>query len=426
MPRGHQTRPTGPKSFIADALAVGGATGLGQLLLLATAPLLSRLYSPEDVGRYGLFLTALMLATTAANLKFELAIPSVRSDREALSVGLAALVLPFPVAFVVGVACAGAWAFGMPGFDAGNAWVWLLIVPALVVNGVFSALRYWHVRRGAFSLIGRAMIAQSAGRAAVPVIAGLAGLGWSGLVIGDLVGRAMGVGNTLRRARADARELGGVPGVTEVRAAVARNAHYPRLALPSSMVDALAAALPLPLFFAFFGANAGGQLALVQRMLAVPAALVASSFGDVLHSRTGNAAATEGESLMGIIGPAQRRLMVVAAVVYLPVVLLAPSLFAPVFGKAWLDAGLYAAVLAPMVAAWTVASPLTRIFLVRDRLPVKLAFDVLNMVVPIGAFAAFRPLGPLASLAAYSVGGCLVAAGVVVVARRLSAGAVVA
>ncbi len=425
MPRGPQARPTRPRSFIADALAIGGATGLGQLLLLASAPLLSRLYSPEEVGRYGLFLTALMLATTAANLKFELAIPSVRSDREALSIGVAALLLPFPVALVAGVACAGAWAFGVPGFAAGDAWVWLLIVPALVVNGVFTALRYWHVRRGAFSLIGRAMIAQSAGRAAVPVAAGLAGLGWSGLVIGELAGRAMGVGSTLRQARADALELGGVPGAAEVRAAVARNAHYPRLALPSSMVDALAAALPLPLFFAFFGANAGGQLALVQRMLAVPAALVASSFGDVLHSRAGNAA-TDGGSLMGIMGPAQRRLMVVAALVYLPVVLLAPSLFAPVFGNAWLDAGLYAAVLAPMVAAWTVASPLTRIFLVRNRLRVKLAFDVLNMVVPIGALAALRPLGPLASLAAYSAGGCLVAAGVVVVARRLSAGAVAA
>jgi O-antigen/teichoic acid export membrane protein len=129
---------------------------------------------------------------------------------------------------------------------------------------------------------------------------------------------------------------------------------------------------------------------------------------------------------MGILGPAQRRLMAVAALVYLPVVLLAPSLFAPVFGNAWLDAGLYAAVLAPMVAAWTVASPLTRIFLVRNRLRVKLAFDVLNMVVPIGALAALRPLGPLASLGAYSAGGCLVAAGVVVVARRLSAGAVAA
>lgn len=215
-----------------------------------------------------------------------------------------------------------------------------------------------------------------------------------------------------------------MPRATEVRAAVAMNAHYPRLALPSSMVDAVAAALPLPLFFAFFGANAGGQLALVQRMLAVPAALVASSFGDVLHSRAGNAAVPEGASLLGIIGPAQRRLMVVAAVVYLPVALLAPSMFKPVFGNAWLDAGLYAAVLAPMVAAWTVASPLTRIFLVRDRLRVKLAFDVLNMVVPIGAFAAFSPFGPLASLAAYSAGGCLVAAGVVVMARRLCAGAV--
>ena len=165
MPLGPHARPTRSRSFIADALAVGGATGLGQLLLLASAPLLSRLYSPEEVGRYGLFLTVLMLATTAANLKFEFAIPSVRSDREALSIGLAALVLPFPVALIAGGACAVVWASGVPGFAADDAWVRMLIVPALIINGMFTALRYWHVRRGAFSLIGRAMIAQSAGRA---------------------------------------------------------------------------------------------------------------------------------------------------------------------------------------------------------------------------------------------------------------------
>jgi hypothetical protein len=77
-----------------------------------------------------------------------------------------------------------------------------------------------------------------------------------------------------------------------------------------------------------------------------------------------------------------------------------------------------------MVAAWTVASPLTRVFLIRNRLRLKLAFDIANLVLPIGALVLARRAGPTAALGAYSVAACVVALGVVVSVRRVARGGV--
>jgi O-antigen/teichoic acid export membrane protein len=402
----------GARSFLADAFVLGGSAGLGQLLMLGAAPLLSRLYSPHEVGSYGLFLGLLMLSATAANLKYELAIPGVDENRTALALTVAAMAVCVPVAVVVAAMATLAAKSGALGLGDEDAAIMALIGPALLVTAAFTALRYWHLRQQRFALVARAVLAQSSGRALVPLVAGGAGLGWSGLVVGELAGRTLGLWGLACAARVDAAALGGTPSRSEIVAAARNQSRYPALVLPASMLDALAAFLPLPLFMAAFGPVAGGQLALVQRLLAVPAALIATSVGDVLHAHAGAAARGDRVLAAGVL----RNLVLAAAIVYVPVIVLAPSLFAPVFGAEWVDSGRYAALLAPMVAAWTVASPLTRVFLVRDRLRLKLALDVANLVLPVGALWIASAAGPAAALGAYSAAGLCVAAAVVVAA----------
>lgn len=409
-----------PRSFLADTLALGGATGLGQLLLVASAPLLSRLYTPEEVASYGLFLALLMFAATAANLKYELAIPGPLGERQALSITVAATIACIPVALATALAAATTARAGAFGLAAADAPLMALVGPALAVTGAFTALRYWHVRQQRFTLVGRAMLAQSTGRAVVPVAFGALGFGWSGLVAGEIAGRAIGLWWLASAARSDVRVLGGLPGRAEVATTAREQRRYPTVVMPASMLDALAAFLPLPVFVAAFGPAAGGQLALVQRLLSVPASLVATSVGDVLHARAGAAVAGGHTTADVLVDGVIRRLSLIAAAVYLPVLGLATVAFQPVFGAQWDRAGGFAALLAPMVAAWTVASPLTRVFLIRDRLRLKLAFDFANLVLPIGALVLASRAGPTAALGAYSVAACVVALGVVISVRRVA------
>ena len=127
-----------------------------------------------------------------------------------------------------------------------------LAVLGLAATGVFGALRYWHVARHEFAGVSRALTLQGAGRAGASVAFGLAGGGWAGLVLGDLAGRLVGIrrpgsGRAATSATSRAHSGGG----PSRRLREARR--FPLVVLPSSVLDALAAALPIPVIATLFG-----------------------------------------------------------------------------------------------------------------------------------------------------------------------------
>lgn len=66
---------------------VGGTTG-AQLLAVLAAPLLTRLYTPEDFGLLAVYASLLGLIAVIASLRYELAIPLPTDDTEAAAVAV--------------------------------------------------------------------------------------------------------------------------------------------------------------------------------------------------------------------------------------------------------------------------------------------------------------------------------------------------
>src|SRR5690349_16544177 len=80
-----------------------GATAIGQAFVFASTPFVSRLYSPTEIGQFGLFLSFLSVGGVAVTARYELAIPGASDDDEALAlVGLS-----IGVSFLISLVCAG-------------------------------------------------------------------------------------------------------------------------------------------------------------------------------------------------------------------------------------------------------------------------------------------------------------------------------
>ena len=60
------------------------ATGIGQLITYATAPLLSRLFTTQDFAEFGLFYSLIVTLAVAATLRIEYLIPSSKTTEEAI------------------------------------------------------------------------------------------------------------------------------------------------------------------------------------------------------------------------------------------------------------------------------------------------------------------------------------------------------
>ena len=111
-----------PKNNFARGVSVlvGGTAG-AQLVVLLAAPLLTRLYSPEDFGILAVYVGILSLLSVIASFKYELAIPLPEHENEVVAVTLLSFFLVLVIATLSGLLV----------IFAGESLAELLKVPAL-------------------------------------------------------------------------------------------------------------------------------------------------------------------------------------------------------------------------------------------------------------------------------------------------------
>jgi len=394
----------GKSDFLANVLKLGGGTALGQAVVVLATPLLTRLYSPEDMGLLGLFVAFVGTLSVATGLRYEMAIVSAKNDQEAEGLLAASIRMALPVSLLAGLLMLGLIHLQVMSYDMLPSWSALLAIPVLLATGVFTALRYWFVRQSDFTDIGRALVAQGIGRAFVPITLGWLSVGWVGLLAGEIAGRLLGIGRLLRNTGPALRRgmlfLKGSNGTSLLK----QHWKFPALLLPSSLLDALAAMLPLPIISSLFGSASAGEFLLVQRLGALPAGLISGAVADVFHARISDAQRDTPSEVRAILLNTVKKLAISAGLIYVPIALVSPFLFGPLFGERWAAAGTLMAILAPVYLAGLVASPVSRLLLVTNRVELKLIFDVISVAAPLLAFYGMHRMayGFLSCVAVYS------------------------
>lgn len=373
--------------FFRNVAVLVGGTAAGQVVLLLSTPLLTRLYAPAAWGQFGLFQTFVGLAVVAVALRYEAAILSAADPREAAQLTLGAGSVAVVLSVLSGLVCAGLIGSRLFGYEALALWAAPVAGFAVLVTAVYSILRYWFIYRDMHSVASKVYVVQNIGRAAVQSGLGALALGASGLIVGDVVGRSVGVVHLARRAWTLIR-----PNIDftwrDVVDCLSAHRKFPLYGLPSSLLDGAAQLLPLPLIVSAFGAETGGFYLLVQRILSVPGALIGGSVGDVFQAQFNVRWQTDPASASSFFWRVAAGLFGLGLVPVAVVMLAGPTLFGLAFGSTWGAAGQMAVLLAPLSLAALVVSPLSRLVFVMRGQEYKLVYDVLAFGGLLGVFAA--------------------------------------
>lgn len=371
--------------------ALAGGTAAGQLLLLIASPIITRLYTPADLSLIGLVMAFVGVVGVAAALRYEAACVGAQDDAEAARLVFLSLMLAIPGSVACGLALIPLMNARLGGFDALPNWTPLAVMPLIYLLAAITALRFFLVRRRQFGLIGKMVIAQSAGRAATPIVAGLFSIGWVGLLLGEAAGRLAGLGRMAKPFAQTLREVGAP--LSGARSLLAKYWRYPALFLPSSLLNSLALLLPLPLVVEFYGQVAGGHFSLVQRLMSVPASLLGASVADVFHSRAVEIRRSNPAALSGFLTRTSGAILRYGALPTVLTMALAPYIFGPLFGSRWQEAGVVLTIMAPLALIQLVVGPVSRLVLVADRQGLKLAYDVAALVLAGGSLLGAHALG---------------------------------
>jgi lipopolysaccharide exporter len=373
-------------SVLRNFSILSGGSALGQTFTLVLAPLITRLYLPDNLGQLGLFTAFINIAVLAGSLRYELGIVSARNDREAAQLTLCSFLLALPISTVAALTFYLLARNGILGYGNMPLYSAVLVSPAIFSTATFTALRYWLLRKERFGLISHGTVLQNASRALSQTGFGWLGAYTAGLLAGEIIGRCSGMSRMLRAAwPALKRELA-VSDLGQIKATLKNNRQFALYSLPSSLLDTLAGTISLPLLVYLYGLSAGGNYSLVSRVLALPAVLITANVADTFHSRAALISQTNPVALPGLVKRSAGLLLLIGICPAAILVAFGPQLFEWAFGSRWAEAGVMAGWIAPLFLAQFVVNPLSRVVLVVGRQKVKFVYDIITFGGTIAVF----------------------------------------
>lgn len=362
-------------AFVRRVTMLAGGTALGQACVVLSTPLITRLYDPDALGKFGLLLTFTNVCFVLVAFSYELAIVSANSDEDAAHLTTLSVGLSIVNSFVAAAVLYSFIQFDIFGFGTLPLFTVLWVIPLLGFSSIFFTLKYWSIRFEQFKVVSSVIVVQNVGRSIGQVFLGFLPFGWFGLLAGEAFGRGAGLGTLLRRNYKAIRLHSNGQNRHRLKEVAQQYINFPKFFLPSTLLNILAINLPLPIIIYLHGAEAGGQYFLAHRVLALPLSLISGGVADVFHSQASLYMQNQPEKIRGFFLKTSSTLFLIGL---LPVTFLAIAgepLFAWFAGAQWIEAGRIIALMAPAALAGLAVSPLGRLVCVVDGQKWKLLYD---------------------------------------------------
>jgi O-antigen/teichoic acid export membrane protein len=357
------------------ALLLGGSL-FAQMLTVVTMPLVTRLFTTEEIGAVSVFVTFFSIPSACAAMRFDgaLMVPEEQIELKRLT-ALSAWSTVI-VSILSGVVLTFLSANKLFGLNVLPRWAGLLVVPVVCGLGFSAIFRALRLRNGDFSVLATIGAIRNCSNVIVRIVGGVCGGGIAALMFAELLSawaaiRRLG-GADVKRIIALLQTIPIIDLITTIR----RWKHFPLYEIPSILVDQIAAAIPLLIVAERLGPGPAGLFAIANRFSTLPNAHIGAAVGDVFRSRFADYVRTgEHKSAKRLYNRLMIRAVLLALLLLLPMLFLVPHIFGLFFGSAWQSAGK----LVPWLAAWAasalVVSPLSPLLQILQRQNLKWIYD---------------------------------------------------
>ncbi len=351
----------GSERFRRNVFGASAANLAAQFIGLASLPLLSRLYAPEQFAILAAFTLVHGLGLALATFRVEWLVPNSRSDGAAdrlVAAGMLLLIGNILILLLAGLALEDVAAPHV-GLPAGQGMVPLLAA-GLLAGGLHLLLQARNVRRGRLAPVNLARLVQAVTTLAVSVALGFMLPSGNGLVLGYVCGLLMLV-LMLRKdllAGLDALFLHGFAGVSR---ALAGKRRLMSASTGLALANTAFLSAPTLLLILFYDDVIVGWYGLVFRVATAPIGIVTTAVNMSFWADAADLARRDPDRLWRFYLGSVKRLSILAALA-VPVFLAAPLYIPPLFGREeWSGAGHLMAAITPFLVGMIVFSPTTHL-----------------------------------------------------------------
>lgn len=377
-----------------------------QGLMALSLPVLTRLYAPEDFSLLAVYMAVIGIVATVSCLRLNIAIPLPETDEDGMALValslLAATALSILLALPIILAPkAAADLLGQPKMAP---LLWMIPV-GIWVASVYTALQYWASRRKRFGLITRTRMTRAVGGACTQMGFGVAAPGPFGLLFGHMIYGGLGLfGLAWSIWRHDRAALTAISW-NRMKHILRSYRRFPIWSVPEALFNTAGVQVPVMIIAAGAIGPEAGFVMLAMRVMGLPMGLIGASVAQVYLAeapqklRDGTLGMFTRRTMMALLKTGAPPLLLVGAV--------SPFVFAPVFGAEWSRAGALVAWMTPWFILQFLASPVSMVLHVTEKLAAAMILQFSGLVLRVGAVLGAMVWAPAWVAETFAVSGAV-------------------
>lgn len=363
-------------SFKANVLALVTGTTIAQIIPMAISPLVTRLYSPDEFGLFALYMSIVSVINVSLTGRYELAVVLPKKDDDAISITSTAIIVAcvFSGLIFIVICFFNEKLAAILGNVQFSNWLYAVPISALSI-ATSQTLNYWLIRKKAFTNLSISKVWQTGSTALSTLILGFMGVN-TGLLIGYILGNIIVIIVGMRQVSITGfhvKELSKAKIVEDIK----RHRDLPKFSALPAMMDSASLSLPVMIINHSFGGAVTGFFNLSRQVLGGPLSIISLAISQVLLERISERKRNQQPVLRELL-TVLYRLIIIALIFLVVTILLAPDIFAFIFGEKWRDAGLYSQIMACSFALRFVVSPLSIVFTALDAIKLGSVWQILS------------------------------------------------
>lgn len=359
---------------------------MAEVVSFLTIPIISRIYSPKEVGVYLFFIAASEILSTISTGKYEMAIMLPKKKNEAfkitygtlyVSVMFCCLVFLLTLFFENQVSKL----FNISPIYSSS---FLLLGVLLFSQNSYKTFENWNNYNKRFKISGNAKLIQKTSMSGLQIVFssfGVFGLLW-GRVLGLLISLIymVRVKELLRFFRKNP---------TLSKKLLKKYSYFPKVMTPSSLINKTSYNIPNLTYSGMFNPTILGYYSMAYRFVGLPVSIITNAVGQVFYKEV-NELKNDSTPLFPTL---KRFYLFLAAAGAIPFILgffFAPKVTVFVLGSQWIESGTIIQIIIPWLYLVYLNSPLTAILITIGKQNFLLLFELISICIKLaGVFIAY-------------------------------------
>ncbi|HEI1933444.1 type 8 capsular polysaccharide synthesis protein Cap8K [Staphylococcus aureus] len=369
--------------FIGDSFLMILSSGIAQVILIITTPIITRLYSPTEFGEFTIFSNIAMILIPIINARYDLLIVNTKNDRSANILSQISFLISLLILLIlIPIFAISAWLY--PNFILDFIFIIIMLFLVSLTN-IFTNYLNKERKYKVLSLIN---VFRAGSMALLQIIFGLLALGSLGLIIGFSLSYIAGITLGYKTFK---KHFNIVRDKEETKALFLENKNQLVYSTPSILLNSLSFSVVVFFIGILYTNTEVGIYGMAIRVLGIPVTIISLGLSKIFMQQA-NDYYIEYGNFRNLLLKFSSILVIVSIILYVPLYLFSEELVNILLGHSWVDAITVIKIVIPLFVIRLIVSTVSLSVIVLQKQQLELILQVLFLIGTTATFVISKML----------------------------------